>query len=247
MGIMKNPGGLRADAGRRGRQPSLATIMRALTNPQSGKHGTSVSLDGGYGQVERQLVIPKNPATAAQVRPRRALSRFAAYWRKLTEAQRQAWMASGKGVSTRPKFGQSGPLTGCAFFIQINCNLASIDLPMVVDPPERPQFGLNPVRELSATNTGGDIALKLKVSGALAQYTIVLGAAPCSAGVYYVDHFVILGLLPTPIAGYSDITDMYVRRYGKPPVGTKVFICTRQQIDGWEDQSIQTSAIVPAA
>ena len=220
--------------------------MKAHRSPQSGKHGNSVSLKGRYGQVERQHVIPKNPGTPAQVRPRTALTRAAARWRKLTEAQRQSWTASGRGVPSRPRQGQSGPLTGCAFFVKINCNRASIDLPMLLDPPERPQFAPNPVEELAITNTAGDIALKLRVSGTPAQYTIVLGAAPCSAGVSYVDHFVILGLLPTPTDGFSDITDMYVAKYGPPPVDSKIVILTRQQVNGWEDQPKATRAIVPA-
>ena len=244
---MNTPSGPRADRDRRRGQPSLATTMKVRRGLQSGKHGNSVSLDGHYGQVERDHVISKNPRTAAQVRVRTSLSRASARWGKITEAQRQAWWASATEVHSDPNLGQSGTLTGCAHFVQINCNLASINLPMVDDPPPRPQFGPNPVAELCITSEDGDIRIKLRISGPLAQHTIVLGAAPVSAGVYYIDHFAILSLLPPPKDGFSDITDMYEAKYGKPSAESKIAILIKQQIDGWEDQPKEVRAIVPAA
>jgi hypothetical protein len=54
-----------------------------------------------------------------------------------------------------------------------------------------------------------------------------------------------LGLLPTPQDGMSDITEIYVARYGEPRAGEKVFIVTRQQKDGWEGFDLETNEIVP--
>ena len=56
-----------------------------------------------------------------------------------------------------------------------------------------------------------------------------------------------LGPLPAPDGGVCDITDLYVARFGVPPVGSQVCIRTRQQINGWQDLPKQTSAIVPKA
>ena len=61
------------------------------------------------------------------------------------------------------------------------------------------------------------------------------------------DHFTILGLLAEPSRGVSEITDIYLAKYPVLPVGSRVFIQTVQQIDGWQDLPRQTSAIVPAA
>ena len=41
------------------------------------------------------------------------------------------------------------------------------------DPPDRPQFAVNPVGALTITNSAGDIALKLKVPGAPSNYVMV--------------------------------------------------------------------------
>jgi hypothetical protein len=35
-------------------------------------------------------------------------------------------------------------------------------------------------------------------------------------------------------------------RLAEPPVGTRVFIRTRQQINGWENAPKQTNALAPA-
>jgi hypothetical protein len=43
----------------------------------------------------------------------------------------------------------------------------------------------------------------------------------------------------------SDITDLYVAKYVVPPVGTRVFIRTRQTANGWEDLQKETNAVVP--
>jgi hypothetical protein len=48
------------------------------------------------------------------------------------------------------------------------------------------------------------------------------------------DHFAILGLLPAPTAGFSDVTSLYVAKYGVPPMDSRVVIRTRQQVKGWE-------------
>jgi hypothetical protein len=105
------------------------------------------------------------------------------------------------------------------------------------------------VEELVATYTGGKFSLKLRVPSLPAQYTLVQGAKPVSAGVDCVQHFPFLGLLPPPKDGWSDITELYVARYGEPKVGTAIWIRTCQHIDGWIDVPKVTRACVlaPAA
>jgi hypothetical protein len=196
--------------------------------PQSGKFGNAVSLKSRYGQSRRPLVLPTDTRTPAQLRVRSTLGRVASRWRALTDAQRAAWTAAARDVASRRRLGQSGPLTGFLLFTKINCALAAIGLQQVVDPPQRPNFNANPVGPLTITNTDGVIDLKLSVPGTPAQQIVVLGYPPCSAGVSFARDFTILGLLPPPVAGFSTITDFYRAKYGVPPIGTRVFIRTRQ-------------------
>ena len=219
--------------------------MKALTVPQTGKQGPTIAVKTRYGQVLRQYVKPKDPHSPAQMRIRSNLGRVSARWRVLTPEQRQAWALTAADAMSRPRLGKSASLTGCQFFIKINCARAAIGLEQLSDPPALPQFGGNPVEGLAITNTRGNIALKLAVAAAPKDQVTVYGAAPCSAGISFVRDFTILGPLPEPVRGVSDITDVYVARYGVPRAGSQVFIRTRQQINGWEDAPKQTSAIVP--
>jgi hypothetical protein len=221
--------------------------MKILDVPQSGKFGISVSVKTRYGQSRRPYVPAKDPKTPVQIERRTLLARIAARWRTLTDEQRALWIEAARGVLSRSRGGTTGPLTGCQLFTKINFNLAIVGEEQVTEPPPRPRFRKNPVGDLAMTNTRGKIAMRLKVSGTPAQPIIVLGYPPVSAGVYFARDYTILGLLPVPVGGWSDITDLYVARYGVPRVGMRVLIRTRQQIDGWEDLYQQTTAIVPPA
>jgi hypothetical protein len=221
--------------------------MKIRDIPQSGKVGTMVSYKTKYGQIRRRYVIPRDPRTLVQVNRRVAMTRWARQWSRLTEEQRGDWNATVGDARTRPRLNQSGRLSGFLLFVRINCNLAKHNLAPVDEPPAVPQLGRNPVGQLLITNTQGDISIKLSVSAKPAQYLVVLGTKPLSAGASYADHFAILGLTPDPVGGLIDITELYVAKYGVPAVGSRVFIRTRQHINGWEDLPEQVSAIVPAA
>jgi hypothetical protein len=244
--IVHTLGQLRAgDSGRRGPASLADNFMRALTAPQTGKQGPTVAVLTRYGQVLRQYIKPKDPHSAAQMRIRSNLGRVSARWRTLNPEQRQAWALAASEAKSRPRLGKSAALSGCQFFIKINCARAAIGLEQLSDPPALAQFGPNPVEGFAITNTRGSIALKLTVTAAPKDHVTVYGANPCSAGISFVRDFTILGPLPEPVRGVSDITDIYVAKYGVPRVGSQVFIRTRQQINGWEDAPKQTSAIVP--
>jgi hypothetical protein len=221
--------------------------MKILDVPQSGTAGNTVSYKSRYGQITRQYVVPKDPRTSVQLTRRKALGRARFLWRTVTDAQRAAWNAFAHGARTRPRLNQSGRLSGYLLFVKINCNLALVGEPMALDPLDYPRFVRDPVIELIITNTKGIIGLKLRVTAKLPQHLVILGTKPRSAGVSYVDHFAILGVVPEPVEGLCDITDLFVAKYGQPRAGTRVFIRTFQLSNGWDRIPQQLSAIVPAA
>ncbi|MCX6928634.1 MAG: hypothetical protein NT154_36295 [Verrucomicrobia bacterium] len=221
--------------------------MKIIDVPQSGHLGTFISFHNRFGQFRRRYVVPKDPHTPAQMRVRSQFGRVSARWRVLTEPQRAAWIAFASEFSSRGRLGKSGPLTGCQLFVKINTNLAFVGMDQVSDPPDYPGFGANPVGDLSITNSRRVIALKLSVLTAPSQQILVWGTLPGSAGAYFPGRFTFLGLLPDPVGGISDITELYVAKYGVPPVGKRVFIHTRQQVNGWQDGPKQTTAVVPVA
>ena len=222
-------------------------MAKVSKNPASGKQGTTVSYQTPYGQAERDLRVPANPRSNAQVRVRTSLSRSSARWRTLTDQQRSVWINGGAKIKSESRLGQSGHLTGCQFFNKLNCTLALTGEPPTDVPTERPDFGVSPVGALTAINDGGEVSLKLSVSRTPTQYILVLGTAPCSAGMSVPRRFVILGRLPDPVSRVCDITEMYVARYGVPPAGMRIFIRTVQVANGWEDFPNDTTAVIPKA
>ena len=168
-------------------------------------------------------------------------------WRTLTPEQQATWASDLHDVRSRPSLGQDGSLPPYLVFVKVNATLAAQGLPPVLTRPQPHTFTANPVGELVATNTGGVADLKLSVPTTPATDILVFAAAPCSAGVSFVNHYVMLGRLPAAEGGYSHITKLYVDRYGAPAPGTRVFIRTRQTRDGWVDFPLQTDAIVPQA
>src|ERR1035437_328005 len=221
--------------------------MKILDIPQSGKRGLYVSMGGRYVQISRALVIPSNPRTASQKGVRRALGNVTSRWRTLTEDQRTAWRVIAKTKNSVPRLGQSGPLTGSQLFAKINCTLVLLGADQVDAPPSFPQFLDNPVGALVITNVAGVISLKLGCPNQPGNNTIVRATSPCSQGIANCEDYRILGVLPAPVQGSCDITNLYTARYGAPPVGTKVFVAVNQNVNGWEDMPEETSGIVPAA
>lgn len=223
----------------------LRSIMKISDIPQSGHLGTFITFKNRFGQVRRPYIWPTDPRTLAQQGVRDKFGRMSALWRTLTEEQRAAWRTSALNHYSRARLGKSGPLTGLQLFVKINNNLAFLGLPPVLDPPKFPEFGDNPIGDFTITNSGRLIALKLAVVSALPSYLLVSATAPGSVGASFPGRFVFLGLLPEPVGGVSDITELYVARYGIPPVGTRVFIQTAQQVNGWQSLPLRVTAVVP--
>jgi hypothetical protein len=112
---------------------------------------------------------------------------------------------------------------------------ADLGLPQFDVAPPEPVFVPSPVLDLDISYAGGKCTIKLRVRGTPAQLILLQGAKPVRSGVRCVQHFPFLGLLPPLIDGWSDITEMYVARFGIPKPGTAVWIRTCQHIDGFID------------
>jgi len=181
-----------------------------------------------------------------QVERRAAFQRARDFWGTLTDEQFAAWDAVGRKRRTRAVLGKSSALPGYLVSVSVNAHLAMLGLPMVPEPPSIPVFSANPVVGLTITNTGGAVSLKLQLSRKPGQYVLVFGPRPQGAGVSYVDHYPLLGVLPDTDGEIADITDLYVARFGEPPAGKRIYIQTLQQINGWRDCPKTTSARVLA-
>jgi hypothetical protein len=221
--------------------------MKISSIPKSGRVDSVVYLNTRHGNVVREFVCPRNPRTPEQQAHRNNLLAVLRRWRALGVEQHGAWRVAAANNEFVTETGDWVRLNGYNFFTSLNTRRADLDLPQFDLPPAEPVFRPNPVAELVITNMGGEITLKVRVPSPPAQYTLLQGAAPVRSGVRCVQHFPFLGLLPQPIDGWSDITDLYKARYGEPKAGMAIWIRTCQHINGWIDVPKVVRARVPAA
>jgi hypothetical protein len=134
---------------------------------------------------------------------------------------------------------------GCQLLVKLNCAQAAAGLPRILDAPKPAKLGRNPVKRLHVTKRQGQIKLELELDRGIRAHLLVLGSRPCSAGISVRNTFSIIGVLHAPKRGRYDITEFFVKRFGVPPVGTRVFIRTRQLLNGWEDDFKDVHSRVP--
>jgi len=98
--------------------------VKILDVPKSGRCGDFVFYVRGNKQCRRRYVLPKDPRTAGQLRARVAFGAASKAWShspQLTQEQREAWRKAAAKVQSRPRLGQSGPLTGQQHFVGRKC------------------------------------------------------------------------------------------------------------------------------
>jgi len=186
--------------------------------------------------------------TPAQKRSFQDLGQTSRGWRELAEEQRTAWRRRAAGVRTRTRQRHSRPLRGQELYNKVNSVLALLGRERRTDPPPEPRFAPNPVDEFTITGAGKTLALKLRVSAPLAQEIMVFASPPQSAGRSCCGDFRFLGLLPAPVESLSDITRLYIKKFGVPPPNSRIFIRVWPQVDGWECRGEMrlANALVPA-
>lgn len=198
-----------------------------MDTPRSGKCGQAVAFQSRFGLCLRQWVQPRNTLTPAREFMRRAFGHHSqVYSHTLSEAQLDRWHLAAAQVMSDPRLGQYGPLSGQQLYTSINSVRSRVNLPETLEVPARPQFSATPVGGLVILNTEDGVRLSLQVSGELNEDVMVFGQAPCSKGRRKRRSVAYLGLLPPPVDGLSDITSLYIARYGEPRPGKKVFIAT---------------------
>ena len=219
---------------------------RIIDIPKSGRCGDKVHAMRGKTPWRRRYVVPTNPRTAAQVQARDALGGPARAWgKKLTQEQRDAWNAVAKQEWSKPRLAQAGPLHGEQVFTGRSSVLLKVGKELLLWPRPRPVFKPNPVVGLTVTNGREGVRITLRVNGPVEEDVMVWGQAPCSAGRKKWRRGAYLCLLSALEGEGIDITAEYVGRFGEPEPGTKVFIRTHQQRDGWKDMEKDLSEVVP--
>jgi hypothetical protein len=132
----------RSNPVQRARNRKLHAMLKMDGKPKSGRCGEYVYYLRKGRQCWRRYVVPKDPRTPPQQRSRAAFGAASKTWsqsKRLTEKQRDAWYADGAKKQSRPRLGQSGPLTGQQNYIGRNCTRKQRDYEMLSHPPQREQ------------------------------------------------------------------------------------------------------------
>lgn len=195
-----------------------------------GKINGTVHSRNRAGAYMRNLVIPTNPQTAAQMAVRSRLGGNSSAWRGLTQAQRDAWNAAAVNFPSINVFGDSRILSGNSLYIGLNNNLANAGAAGILVPPA--PTGAITVDTVAVTaSTGPDlVSIAFTATPVPANHTLVIDATPnISAGINNFNS--VLRQINTEIAAAaspSDSTVEYVAKYGALVVGMKVGVRVRQ-------------------
>jgi hypothetical protein len=209
--------------------------MKISSIPKSGRQDSVVFVNSRFGKVARAFTPPSNPRTAEQQAHCRNVHVVSSRWRRLVPEQRAAWYAAVAHQYRVTKTDRRIRRSPYNLYRSLNVRRADLGLPYLDLPTAKPVFARTPVEELVVINAGDRVIVKLRLSSPPAQDILVYRAAPVRTGVRCVQHFPLLGLLPSATNGWSDITELYVARYGVPKPGTAIWIRTCQYIDGWTD------------
>ena len=240
--------------------------MRFQDVPQKGKRGKVVASRNRFGPYQKEFVAPKQPGTAAQQGVWGNMTEFSWVWNELDDVRRIAWRRRALEVHSRPSMGKSASLDGALLLKKINMVLRTCGREPLLDPPPLPVFGPNPVVGFTVRERRGGIALKVKLSPDVRwedrpalEDLMVYAWAPCNAGVDKNSHYAFLGLLPAPVRGESDITELFLKKlkewrklkdksYHIPLEGSRIFIRVWQQVNGFENEvgMFLANALVPA-
>ena len=221
--------------------------MKKQNLSPNGKDSSTVVCAGRYRLVSRSRVIPYNPRSKRQTEVRWNFAHHARRFAQLTDAQREAWNATAATYKSRTRQGQSGPLTGLALFIRVNCKLALFGLEPLNTPPPPPVFPELAPQDLVITNTAGVIAVKLVCPADPGDNTVLRASPPKSPGVGVCREFRVIGLCPAPVAGLADITALYTACFGPPPVGRRIFLRLSTMVSGFESLPREFRALVPVS
>ena len=220
--------------------------MKVLESPRVGRLRDTIYYDSPFGLCARTRAIPRDVRTAARDHMRTGVAYYSRAWGTLlTEEQRERWNVAGGKVPTVTRCGQAGWRTGEMHYVAINAARWCINLPGFTEPPDPIALPLSPVAGMDIVAGENGLRLLMKVNAPVTEDIMVFGQAPCSAGRSKHRNVSYLGLTPAPRDGVADITDLYVAKFGPLRPGTKIFIVTRQQKNGWEGHDKVTSEIVP--
>jgi len=170
-------------------------LFGPITTAGTGKIAGTVLGKNAEGYYARRHTSPSAKSTAASAATKNALSATAHSWiTTLTTAQRAAWIAAASQITVTDRFGNPCKLTGQAYFIRVNANIASINsttklqgtpanIPLLANPPSD-QVVTDP-GSITITNVGSttpDLQISSTNNPQSGECALICANAPQSMG-----------------------------------------------------------------
>jgi hypothetical protein len=159
------------------------------------------------------------------------MRKIAAAWNNLTEDQRLTWEEADRKNRRGSRAFTKRRRSGRLLFTQVSERRLALGQELLAVAPDSNSYAETPIMAFSIANHAGRPRLQLTLLKGEPQGVMVSSYRPLNGGVMKWRKFTRLGLLPAPIAGVSDISRLYVAKYGRPPVGKKVFVRIQQMND----------------
>jgi hypothetical protein len=192
-------------------------------------------------------VVPANPQTTYQKTVRANLKTASQLWDTIGQPAQLSWISAAEGYNSKARLGMSGKLTGNQYFVRINANLLDNSGETVTTPPALAVFTEIPATALVATNPGGVPALKITTTDVWQATTRVKASLPVKNGVHRMPETFLIGTAPVSANSASNITALYVAKFGAPPVASKVFIELYVETLGQQSAPMAFWAVIPAS
>ena len=186
----------------------------------------------------------ENVPTPDQRRAQDEMSLLSVAWNDLTEEQREGWCVKARTNRRGGRKARNRRRSGRRLFFKANFRRLALKQELLADAAGAESAASAPLAQLVITNRAGRITIEFDLAGAQAEGIMVYASRPLNAGVMVCRKFTRIGLLPAPKAGISDITKLYVAKFGVPPLGQKIFIRLQQMKDYLGSLVYTTSAIV---
>lgn len=197
------------------------------------------------GPVPHPQPPAAKPALDDQSQNRDLFGYCSSFWgADLTDPERLAWNNAARRARP-PRRGRKRRPSGQRLFVKVSSLRLAFGLDLLRLPPPLALAGANPVGQFTITRVRGRLALRLALSAPPAGPILLYGSRPCNPGVSACCKFPRLGLLPAPVAGVSDITQLYLVKHGLPRPGQRIFIRTRYLENYLSTFALTTSALVP--
>lgn len=215
------------------------------------KLGGTVFSKNRAGQYMRTKVTPSNPQSLNQTLVRAHMAENSAYWRSLTNDQRNGWNNLAEVVSATNIFGDAIKLTGMQLFCKLNNNLTNAGVAKITTAPAAP----SPANSLTALELamaeGPTATITFAPTPVPAAHKLVIFATPgqSASRLFYKNKLCRIVNIAAATASPYDATAAYSNRYPDPAVGQLVGMSAMlvNTTTGFASTPVSVSTIVEAA